>query len=224
MSLEFEPVPGLPEVLPKGERMVWQGSPGWRSLAKTAFRVKEVGVYFGLLMVWRAVSTFYSGGSAQAALTSVLWAVAMMAIAMAILCGLAWLSAKTTIYTITDRRIVMRYGTALPLAVNLPFNVIESAALGKHADGTGDIPMVLKPGVGLGYMVLWPNARPWHYSKPQPMLRALSNPEQVARLLSDRLREFNAMAPAMMTAGDAANAGPQRSKPASGSSRPAMAS
>ena len=50
---DFEPVPGLPETLPQGEQMLWQGSPQWWSLALRAFRLREVGVYFGFLMAWR---------------------------------------------------------------------------------------------------------------------------------------------------------------------------
>jgi hypothetical protein len=38
----FEPVPGLPAPLPKGERILWQGSPRWQSLARTAYYVNIV--------------------------------------------------------------------------------------------------------------------------------------------------------------------------------------
>ena len=34
---EFEPVHGLPEKLPAGEKILWQGSPDWKTLANEAF-------------------------------------------------------------------------------------------------------------------------------------------------------------------------------------------
>ena len=30
---EFEPVPGLPEELPPGEMLLWQGAPDWKTIA-----------------------------------------------------------------------------------------------------------------------------------------------------------------------------------------------
>ena len=31
---EFEAEPGLPEALPRGERLLWRGSPAWRVMAR----------------------------------------------------------------------------------------------------------------------------------------------------------------------------------------------
>jgi len=31
---EYEPVPGLPQRLPQGERILWQGAPDWQTLAR----------------------------------------------------------------------------------------------------------------------------------------------------------------------------------------------
>ena len=43
-------VSGLPEPLPAGERMIWQGKPDWRALALRAFHVRKVAIYFGVLL------------------------------------------------------------------------------------------------------------------------------------------------------------------------------
>jgi hypothetical protein len=32
-----EPIPGLPADLPEGEKLLWQGSPGWRSQGDDLF-------------------------------------------------------------------------------------------------------------------------------------------------------------------------------------------
>ena len=42
---------------------------------------------------------------------------------------MAWLSARNTVYTITDRRVVMRIGIVLTLTFNLPFKRIAAAGL-----------------------------------------------------------------------------------------------
>jgi hypothetical protein len=106
-----------------------------------------------------------------------------------VLALLAWLSARATVYSITTRRIVMRFGIALPMTVNVPFAVIESAALRAHGDGTADLPVRLARGSRVGYLITWPHVRPWHFSRPEPMLRAIADGEHVAALLSAGLAE-----------------------------------
>ena len=48
----FEPIRGLPDHLPKGERLLWQGAPDWRLLAIQAFHVRKVAIYFALIAAW----------------------------------------------------------------------------------------------------------------------------------------------------------------------------
>jgi hypothetical protein len=198
---EFEPVRGLPERLPPGERMLWQGSPRWRSLALRAFRVRAVAIYFGLLMLWRVAAALSDGESFAQAALSAAKLIPLAAAAIAILALLAWLSARATVYTITDRRLVIRSGVALPLSVNLPFAAVESAGLKRFRDGTGDIALALVRGQRVGYVSLWPHVRPWHFSRPQPALRALAHADEVARTLSAALAASVGGPPAGATAG-----------------------
>ena len=55
----------------------------------------------------------------------------------------SWLIAATTHYTITDKRVIMQIGVALPIALTLPLKRIGSADVKLNADGTGDIPLAL---------------------------------------------------------------------------------
>jgi hypothetical protein len=180
---DFEPVAGLPEILPQGEQMLWQGSPQWWSLALRAFRLREVGVYFALLMVWRLVSSLMAGASAVTAIEYAVDIIPLALGAAAILSGIAYMSARTTMYTITSQRIVMRYGMAVPLVLNLPFSRIETASFGEHSEGTGSIPLKMRKGERIAYLVLWPHARPGYYSSPEPMLRCLPDAEKAASVL-----------------------------------------
>jgi hypothetical protein len=183
-EFETEYAPGLPERLPKGERLLWQGKPDWRSLAVHAFHVRSVAIYFAILMAWRGEIAISDGGSAVSATIAVLWMMPLAFAAIAVLALLAWFSARTTVYTITNRRIVMRFGIALPMTLNVPFRIVDTAALSIHRDATGDIPLKLAGNDRVAFVVLWPHARPWQVNRPEPMLRAIQNPAQVAQILS----------------------------------------
>ncbi len=181
---EYEPQPGLPEPLPAGERLLWQGGPDWRALARHAFHVRKVALYFALLLAWRAAVVVSDGGSVSAALLAVAWLLPLPLLALGALLLLARLSARAALYTITDQRVVMRIGIVLTVTFNLPFTRIEGASLHRHAGGSGDLPLQLAREDRIGWLHLWPHARPWHIARPEPMLRCVPQAEQVAELLT----------------------------------------
>ena len=170
-----EPIPGLPGFLPKGEEILWQGSPDWKRLALSALHVRMVAVYFALLAAFGAVQGSWSGA---------LITLGVGLLCVTILAMIAWGTARTTVYTLTNRRIVMRIGIALPKCINLPLSVIGSADLALHGDGTGDIPLSLNAPQRLGYIQLWPSARAWELATPQPMLRAIPDAQNVATMIA----------------------------------------
>jgi hypothetical protein len=183
-SADAERIRGIREDLPAGEHVLWQGAPSWAALAIRVFHVRSVAIYFLLLSVGSLEMTSHAGEPATAALA----VAALGAVACGLLATLAWLAARTTIYAITTRRVFMRIGIALPISVNLPLHRIESAGLGVHGDGTGDLPLQLGAEVHLAYLHLWPHVRPWRLRRTEPMVRAVSEPAQVARILGDALQ------------------------------------
>jgi hypothetical protein len=182
-----EPVWGLPEALPEGEQLLWQGQPRWQALAIRAFHARKVAIYFGLLAAWSLASGLADGTPPGAIALAVGGELALGAAGAGLLVYLARLAARTTVYSITSRRIVMRIGMAIPTSINLPFAAIESASVSHHRDGTGDLPIVLGGARGISYMLLWPHARPWEIGRPQPMLRGLAEADDVAQLLGRAL-------------------------------------
>jgi hypothetical protein len=192
---DLEPIPGLPGLLPDGEHIIWQGAPVRARLARTALHTRAVTLYFAALVAF---------GLAIQAWTGALLTVAAGAIVLALLHGFAWASARSTIYTLTNRRVVIRAGVALPTCINVPLALVDSADLRMHDDGTGDIPMKLKRGNELGYVQLWPHARPLRINHAQPMLRCIPDAGRVAVLLARasgaRLAEVEAPAPAQPVA------------------------
>lgn len=182
---EIEPQLGLPEALPAGERLLWQGSPKRTRLALDVFHLRAVAVYFALLLGLRFALVQHDTGSIVQALASASWAAVCFAAGLALLWLLADLTARTTVYTITDQRVVMRIGIVLSLTFNLPLRRIASAQVRRRPDGAGDLVLELLPDDKIAYAHLWPHARPWRLSHPQPMLRALAGIDEPATLLTD---------------------------------------
>ncbi len=181
---EYEPAHGLPELLPADEHVLWQGAPDWRALAVRAFHLRKLVVYFAVMLALRASAVLADGGGALDALRSVATLAPLALLGLALTLGLAWLSARTTAYTLTNRRVVMRIGIVLTLSFNLPLKRIAAADLAAAPRGTGDIALALAGDDRIAWLQLWPHARPWHLTKPQPMLRCVPDGDAVARLLA----------------------------------------
>lgn len=179
---EFEPQFGLPERLPPGERILWQGSPAFWPLAVRAFHLRKVALYFGALIAWQAWEA-WPGGLLQVA-AALAWPLGLAALGLAALALLAWLSARTTVYTLTDKRLVMRIGIVLTLSFNLPLRLVESAQMRAAGGDSGDIVLSLRGQDRIAYLHLWPHARAWHLARTQPALRCVPAAAQVSALLT----------------------------------------
>ena len=175
MEHEIEPIPGLPGRLPPGERVLWQGQPAPGVLARSAFHTGAVAVYFALLVGMALAGHALTG--------AVLTATAGVA-GVGLLYLLAWLCARTTRYTLTNRRLVLRIGMAVPKCVNLPLSLVAAVDYRARPHGTGDLVIRLTRPRGLGYAMLWPHARAWRYNLPQPMLRAVPDAARVGMLIA----------------------------------------
>lgn len=182
---EIEPQHGLPEALPASERLLWQGSPQRLRIALDVFHLRAVAVYFAVLLALRFVLAQHDSGSMVEAIAATTWAAAIFALGLGLLWLLADLTARTTVYTITNRRVVMRIGIVLSLTFNLPFTRIAAAQVRRRADGSGDLVFELLPEDKIAYVHLWPHARPWRLSHPQPMLRAIAAIDAPAALLTE---------------------------------------
>jgi len=180
-----EAVKGLPERLPEGERMLWQGAPSWRRLVWDAYYIKPILAYFGLVAAFRISDGLRLGLDALTIAERVAFLLPFLALAVGLLGAIGWMQARSTVYTITTKRVVMRFGIAYSIAFNLPYSRIEAANLRDRGAGLGDISLQLKAGNRVGYSHFWPHIRPWHLNQPQPMLRAVPDAVKVARILAE---------------------------------------
>lgn len=200
---EFEASHGLPAALPNGEQILWQGSPDFASLARHAFHVPTLAAYFAVLLILRGLLVISDGLGLAAALSSVAILLPLAVIAVGLVTLLAWLAARSAVYTLTNRRLVMRIGIVLNITFNLPLSVVSSAGLKMFKDGTGDIPLTLSGEDNIAYPHLWPHARPWQIKRTQPMLRCVPHAARVGALLTEAVANIK---PVMATTLTAANA------------------
>jgi hypothetical protein len=197
---------GLPGRLPEGEQVLWQSGPSWRALARHAFHIRLVAVYFSVLVGWRVLGSMMSGHDLRYALVSAASCVLLGALGVALFCLFAWLIARTTTYTITQKRIVLTYGMALPKSLNLPFSAIESADMKLHADGTGDIALRLPAAKRLSYLLLWPHVRAGAQGRAQPVLRCIPAPNEASEILAKAVALAPPLAAEALVVADATRA------------------
>ena len=183
-DVTVEPINGLPEALPEGEEILWQGKPAVLPLLRSSLSLNWVWGYFAVLIAWRiGVSTTVMpfGPAVLTAIPFVILAIVVTAILYAV----AYAHARATVYTITTERVAMRIGAALTLTLNLPFPKIASADLDLLKDGHGTIAFKTIGTARLSYMILWPHVRPWHMKHTCPALRCIPDAAKVAAILAE---------------------------------------
>lgn len=186
-EFEVEPIPGLPALLPEGETILWQGSPAAGLVARKVLHVGLIAVYFGLLLGWRVLTGTAEGQPLTEIAFNSIPLLLTAAAGIGLIGLLAHFIARTTIYTITSRRVVMRFGVALPITVTIPFTSIRKADVRDTGAGSGDISLTVE-GLGrLGFAHLWPHTRGWYLRKPHPTLRGLADVSTAAAVLSRAL-------------------------------------
>lgn len=190
---DHEPIRGLPGNLPQGEQILWQGSPDARTFARSALHTRWITGYFVLL----AAIAMASGS-----MFGVLAIAASGVIVLALLHLFATLVARTTVYTITNRRLVLRIGVALNKCINLPLGLLGSAELRQQQAGFGDIAVKPTAAHRLGYAMLWPHARPFRFGEPEPMLRAVGDAAEVANILACACAQVTAIERSARPAGE----------------------
>lgn len=175
-------VRGVSEALPPGERILWEGAPNARALARHLFFMRPLSAYLGAMVLW-----WVAVNRTQVA-TEQFWAtlgIQLMLVGGVI--GGAWLLSRAiangTTYAITDRRIVMRFGVIFPLTINVPLHYVEGASAREFPDRTGQIAVQLTKKESIAWIVLFPHVRPWKFTNPEPLLRGLTEPVKVGEVL-----------------------------------------
>jgi hypothetical protein len=150
--------------------------------------VRTLALYFAALIGIHVVYKLMDGASSSHVWGGVSWQLTLATVSLGLLSGAAWLYARSTVYTLTNKRLVLRSGVATPMMVNLPLEKLESAGLRLCSDGTGDMLFTPTSDTKLYYMLLWPHVRLLGFRKIQPLLRGIPDAQNVARLLAETVR------------------------------------
>ena len=175
--------------LPQGEQLLWQGAPRPLALALRVFHVRLIAGWFGLLFAGTVGASLLDHQGLREAIAGASGVVVPAAITLTLVSLLAALYSRTTRYSITNRRVLLQFGAALPMTLNVPFHQIASAGLRTFSDGSGDIPLHVTSEKRLAWLLLWPHARPWRLSQVEPMLRSVPDAQAVAAILARALSE-----------------------------------
>lgn len=182
---DHEPVRGLPEALPADETILWQGSPDWKQLAAHALHIRLAALYFGAIVLWAIARGDVNTAIGVGTLGLIVFAMQLLFV---------WGVGRTTVYTLTSKRVVMRIGVALNKCVNLPLGEIETADLKMLGHGHGNIVLHLKGMPRMGYIMLWPHVRSLRIVRPAPMLRAIPEAQMVGQTLFKAAQQIQPVA------------------------------
>lgn len=166
------------------EKVLWKGRPALGLLARGAFHTRTAGLYMAGL-----AAAALAMGNTNAAIV----AAGLGVVLIGLLYVLAWASARSTLYILTDSRLIMRIGIAFETRINIPLKQVKAAHLRPRAGGYGDIAFELAGERLLGNALLWPHVRPWHYAMPQPMLRAVPDAAALAQLIAETRARYGAI-------------------------------
>ena len=166
---------GLPGPLPAGERVLWHGKPERAALLRYLFR-------------WPLpiLATAQSGASvAQVLFSPVLLLPFALPVAGLVMAS-AWALARTSVYVITDRRVILQVGVAFTRTVNIPLELIADVSARERPHGM-DIALTLRSADKIAWLALWPHVRGAQFSHPVPMLRGLPVDSPAGSILVDAI-------------------------------------
>jgi hypothetical protein len=180
-------IEGIEEALPAGEEILWQGAPDARAVARHVFHQRTVAVYLLALSAIALWPGIQARGLADGLKVAPLLLLVVGAVLAVIAVG-ARMVARTSLYVITEKRVVLRVGVAFPMAINVPLRLVQDAGIRVFNDGTGEVKLGLDPSVRLAWLALWPHARSWRLRQPEPLLLGLSDPRAAGAVLQQVAR------------------------------------
>jgi len=174
-------IEGVEEALPPGETVLWQGRPDLHTLTFRVLHLRAVLFYWLLVAGGFVLASLFTDRGAGDLFADLTWLVVVGLFGAGILYGLAAVIRKSTTYVLTDRRIVIRLGVALPSVFNLPLHQVDSVDFRALGGGMGDLVFTPAGTDRVGWLFLWPHAKPWAFKDPLPAFRALPDAETVGR-------------------------------------------
>ena len=179
---KFEAPKNILDAIPDGESILWKGKPSLWGFSWNLFGLKWITAYLCILsmvaIVRVFVSDFYS-----AFYMDFLPFFASGVFASIILFGLAAVQTYSTVYVITEKRVIIKTGAALSFLISMPFKKIKGVNLQKRRGSIGTISFELFSEKRVPYTSCWPSVRPWKFKKTQPAFSCVGSVDEVATIL-----------------------------------------
>ena len=179
---KFEVHKNILDAIPEGESILWQGKPSFWGFSWYFFGLKLLAFYLIILSVVFAarltVTDFFT-----AFVVDFLPFLLSGILTSCILMALAKIQSQSSVYIITENRVIIKSGAALSFLISMPFKKIKAVNLQKRKGSLGTISFELNSGKRVPYISCWPSVRPWRFKKTEPAFSCIENVDEVATIL-----------------------------------------
>ena len=179
---KFEVHKNILDAIPEGESILWKGKPSFWGFSWYFFGLKLLAFYLIILSVVFAarltVTDFFT-----AFVVDFLPFLLSGILTSFILMALAKIQSQSSIYIITENRVIIKSGAALSFLISMPFKKIKAVNLQKRKGSLGTISFELNSGKRVPYISCWPSVRPWRFKKTEPAFSCIENVDEVATIL-----------------------------------------
>ena len=179
---KFEVHKNILDAIPEGESILWKGKPSFWGFSWYFFGLKLLAFYLIILSVVFAarltVTDFFT-----AFIVDFLPFLLSGILTSFILMALAKIQSQSSVYIITENRVIIKSGAALSFLISMPFKKIKAVNLQKRKGSLGTISFELNSGKRVPYISCWPSVRPWRFKKTEPAFSCIENVDDVATIL-----------------------------------------
>jgi hypothetical protein len=179
---KFEAPKNILDAIPDGESILWKGKPSLWGFSWNLFGLKWITFYLSILSIV-SIARFFASDFHTAFYIDFLPFFLSGIFASIILIGLAAIQAYSTVYIITENRVIIKTGAALSFLISMPFKKIKEVNLQKRGASIGTISFELFSKKRVPYISCWPSVRPWKFKKTQPAFSCVRSVDEVATIL-----------------------------------------
>jgi len=179
---KFEAPKNILDAIPNGESILWKGRPSLWGFSWNLFGLKWITLYLSMLSIV-SVARFFASDFYTAFYVDFLPFFLSGIFASIILIGLAATQTYSTVYIITENRVIIKTGAALSFLISMPFKKIKEVNLQKRGASIGTISFELLSEKRVPYISCWPSVRPWKFKRTQPAFSCIGSVDKVATIL-----------------------------------------
>ena len=179
---KFEAPKNILDAIPNGESILWKGRPSLWGFSWNLFGLKWITLYLSMLSIV-SVARFFASDFYTAFYVDFLPFFLSGIFASIILIGLAATQTYSTVYIITENRVIIKTGAALSFLISMPFKKIKEVNLHKRGASIGTISFELLSEKRVPYISCWPSVRPWKFKRTQPAFSCIGSVDEVATIL-----------------------------------------